>query len=158
MEDLIIFETGDGGDLQLLGNDINFSSGSLFNMVYLAWFGGNTEASTTGNELKTELKKDWFGNSLLFKNEQDVQFNSTLEKVLNTTVLNSAGRIKIEDAAKKDLLFLKDVAEITVDVSILDDNRVEILARLTELSNLQEKEYQILWDGLKNEVIINEVI
>ncbi len=79
MDDISIYETGSGGDLELLGNDIASTSG-LFNMVYMAWFGGNPEASTTGNELESELRDDWFGNALLFENEKEVQFNSILEK------------------------------------------------------------------------------
>ena len=157
MDDIALHETGSGGDLQLLGNDIASTSG-LFNMVYMAWFGGNTEASTTGNELESELREDWFGNALLFDNEKDVQFNSLLEKTLNETALDSAGRIKIEEAAKKDLAFMSDIAEVTVSVSILSDDRVSIFVQLKEPDNIQEKEYQLIWDKLKDEVIIENTI
>jgi len=157
MQDIVIYETGSGGDLQLLGNDIASTSG-LFNMVYMAWFGGNPEASTTGNEIVSELRDDWFGNALFFNNEDQIQFNSNLEKALNETALDSAGRITIEDAAKKDLEFLKEIAEVSVSVSILSDNKVSITARLKEPENIEVKEFQLIWDNLKNEVIIEKTI
>jgi hypothetical protein len=157
MDDIVIYETGSGGDLQLSGNDIESTSG-LFNMVYMAWFGGNTEASTTGNELDSELRDDWFGNALLFDNEKNVQFNSILEKTLNETALDSSGRITIEEAAKEDLQFMKDIADVSVSVSILSDDKVSILVDLKEPDNLQVKEFQLIWDSLKNEVIIEKTI
>jgi len=157
MDDISIYETGSGGDLELLGNDIASTSG-LFNMVYMAWFGGNPEASTTGNELESELRDDWFGNALLFENEKEVQFNSILEKTLNQTALDSSGRITIEEAAKKDLEFMKDIADVTVSVSILSDDKVSIVAQLKEPENIEVKEYQLIWDNLKNEVIIEKTI
>lgn len=157
MDDIALYETGSGGDLQLLGNDIASTSG-LFNMVYMAWFGGNTEASTTGNELESELREDWFGNALLFDNEKEIQFNSVLEKTLNETALDSSGRITIEEAAKKDLEFMKDIADVTVSVSILSDDRVSITAKLKQPENIEEKEYQLIWDKLKDEVIVENTI
>ena len=157
MNDIVIYENGSGGDLQLLGNDIASTSG-LFNMVYMAWFGGNPEASTTGNELDSELREDWFGNALLFDNEKEIQYNSILEKTLNETALDSSGRITIEEAAKKDLSFLKDIADVSVSVSILNDDKVSILAQLKEPENIEVQEYQLIWDGVKNEVIIEKTI
>jgi hypothetical protein len=155
MEDISLYETGSGGDLELLGNDLASTSG-LFNMVYMAWFG--EVVSTTGNELVSELRSDWFGNALFFDNEQNIQFNSLLEKTLNETALDSAGRITIEDAAKKDLNFMKDIADVAVSVSILSDDKVSIIATLKEPDNLEVKEFQLIWDGLKNEVIIEKTI
>jgi len=155
MDDLSIYETGSGGDLELRGNDIAGSSG-LFSMVYMAFFGGNTEASTTGNEIDSELRNDWFGNSLLFDDQPEIQFNSHLERALNETALNSQGRITIERAAKMDLEFMKDLANISVDVSIISDHRVQIDVRIQEPENLQQKDFQIIWDNLESEIIIQK--
>jgi hypothetical protein len=38
--DITIFESGDGGDLALINDDLATIEG-LTNQVYLAWFGGN---------------------------------------------------------------------------------------------------------------------
>ena len=156
MDDLSIYETGSGGDLQLKGNDIASSSG-IFSMVYMAFFGGNYEI-TTGNEIDSELRDDWFGNSLLFDDEPEIQFNSNLQRALNETPLTSSGRLKIEQAAKKDLEFMKSFAEVSVSVSILDDNHVQISVKMKEPENIKEKEFQMIWDSLENEIIIEKTI
>lgn len=152
MSDLAIHESGNGGNVNLLNNDFELTDG-LFNMVYLAWFGGNPGFVTTGNEIETEQRFDWWGNSLFFPNDPDLQFNSTLEHVLDTTPLNSQGRILIENSAKTDLQFMSKFAEVEVEVSIISDDKVSILAKLTEPDNLQEKEFQFIWDSTKNELI-----
>ena len=69
MNDLVIWETGNGGDAQLLGNDLATTDG-LTNMPYLGWFGGNPGFITTGNELENEQRFDWWGNSLLLNNDK----------------------------------------------------------------------------------------
>lgn len=158
MADLTIYETGSGGDFYLNGNDLSTTQSGLFEMVYMAWFGGNPQADTTGNEIPSELRQDWFGNALLFDNEPSIQYNSNLERALSQTALSSAGRIEIEEAAKSDLEFLSDVANIVVDVSILSDYKISIFVSLTEPENLQQKEFQLIWDGVKNEIIIQKNI
>jgi len=78
MTDLMVFESGVGGDVRLLGNDIEMTD-SIFNMVYLALFGGNPAASTTGSEIESEQRSDFWGNGLLLPNDTELQFNSTTE-------------------------------------------------------------------------------
>lgn len=99
---------GNGGDLQLLGNDLALVYG-MENQVYLALFGGNVE----GN---------WWGNSLLMPNDTAKQFNSNTERTLNTVALNSSGIAKIQAAVESDLKYLK--AKVTVIVSLFDTNTV----------------------------------
>lgn len=101
---------GNGGDLQLLGNDLALVYG-MENQVYLALFGGNVE----GN---------WWGNDLLMPNDTAQQFNSQTERALDNNVLNDAGIAKIQNAVKADLAYLKAI--VTVVVSLLDANVVEI--------------------------------
>ena len=57
MKDLAIYETGNGGDLLINNNDLS-SVEILIHQVYLCLFGGNVEASTRGNELKSEKRED----------------------------------------------------------------------------------------------------
>jgi hypothetical protein len=157
MIDLLLFESGDGGDVNLLGNDIEMTN-SIFNMVYMALFGGNPEAVTTGNEVEGEERNDFWGNALLLPNDQEKQLNSFTENVLNTVALDSAGRVKIEDAAKDDLQFMSILAEITIDVSIVMNNRVEIEILLIEPGNLTEKKFQFIWDGTRQELIEKRIL
>ena len=155
--DLVLHETGNGGDLQLKVNDLDVSS-SIFNQIYMALFGGDPAASTTGEELLTEQRQDWWANSLVYQDLPELQQNSRLEQVLNEVALNSSGRLQIEEAAKNDLKFLKEVAEISVSTRITDVDRVEIRILAQEPDNVQEQEFIFIWDATKQEVIVLETI
>ena len=156
-KDLHISEYGSGGDLTVLGNDLTLVE-SLLQMTYIALFGGNIEASTTGNEIDTEQRSDWWGNGLFFSQQPERQFNSITERVLGTTVLNSAGRVAIQRAVESDLQHLREFADVTVEVSILTGTRVEIAIKLLPLDNQEEKSLQLLFDNATNEIIIENEI
>jgi hypothetical protein len=111
--DLAILESLDGGELQQVGNDLAIVTGNE-NQPYLAMFGGNAD------------KSQWWGNNLIFPDLPNRQFNSLTEYALNNTPLTSAGRATIENAIKKDLLFLKPSV---VQVSIISDNHISALIR-----------------------------
>lgn len=116
---------GNGGDLQILGNDIATINGKE-NQVYLAFFGGNVEQSTASVQVGKE-RFDWWGNNLLFGNNAARQYNSNVERTLNTTALNSAGRVKIENAATEDLKYLTaQGAKVTIVVTIIAVNTVQM--------------------------------
>lgn len=155
--DLVLHETGNGGDLQLKGNDLDISS-SIFNQIYMALFGGDPSASTTGEELTTEQRQDWWANSLVYQDLPELQQNSRLERVLNEVALNSSGRLQIEEAAKNDLAFLKEVAEISVETRITDIDRIEIIIFAKEPDNIQKQEFIFIWDATKQEVIVLKTI
>lgn len=116
--DLAIIETGNGGDLQLVANDLAIVNG-IENMPYLGMFGGNQEQSK-------EQNLDWWGNNVLMPGNKSTQLNSTVERIINTTPLTSAGRLTIENAIKKDLEFLNDFATIKVTVSVVDTDRIDV--------------------------------
>lgn len=120
---------GNGGDLQQLGNDLAVVYGNE-NQVYLALFGGNVEQNTPALVTK-EQTFDWWANNLFHPNDKERQFNSNTERTLNTTALNSSGRIKIESAVKDDLAFLIGLgATFTVNVTIPSVNTVTIEIRV----------------------------
>lgn len=161
MGDLLIYETGVGGDTALKHeliagdptiNDFQLTDG-IFNMIYIALFGGNPGESTTGFEEDGQQRFDWWGNQLLFPNLPDIQFNSFTENILNTISLTSQNREIIKGFVKKDLQFLTNLAKVSVEVLLLDVDRIEIDIKVNELSNLQNSEFQFIWDGTKKEVI-----
>ena len=108
MTDILIYETGGGGDLFLRGNEIVTVNG-FENVPYLSMFGG----------------KSWWGNFLI----PDNPFTCVTEELLNTIVLNSASRLKIEAAVKTDLSFLDDIegTEYTINVSIAAPDKLSIV-------------------------------
>ncbi len=152
MTDLALHETGDGGDIQLQGNDL-VTTGSIFNQIYMGLFGGN-QVPTTGTELETEQRLDWWANGLLFQDEPEIQMNSNLETTFNEVALNSSGRLQIEEAVISLLAFLRDVAEISVETSVTDIDRIQITILAQEPDNIQVQEFIFIWDATKEEIII----
>lgn len=121
MTDLLIYETGMGGDLLLRGNDLVGVAG-YENAPYLAMFGGS----------------DWCGNFLIPNNP----FNSQTETVLRNVNLNSAGRVAVEEAIKADLSFLNDIpgTKWSVSTTIAGNNRLEINI------SINGKQFNYVWN------------
>jgi hypothetical protein len=143
MTDILIYESGNGGELSLKNGDIETTDG-LFNMPYLAHFGGNTEASTTGNEQEGKDRLDWWGNQFL---EEQHQMNSALEKSLNEIALTSAGRVKVERDAKKDLEFMAEFADVECSIFIPNLNIIIVSDKINQ------SVVNMAWNATKNELI-----
>lgn len=156
-KDIGIFESGSGGELALLNGDLALSE-SLYQMIYIALFGGNTEASTLGNEIASEERFDYWANSLIFKDKINKQFNSKTEKVLSEVTINTAGRLKIHSAVEEDLIFLKNIVDLKVNIVLLSTDKIEISLILQSISNQENKQFQFIWDNAKNEIIIDKII
>lgn len=155
MKDIALYETGDGGDLLINNNDLS-STEILIHQAYLCLFGGNVESDTKGNELKSQIRDDWWANSLIFKNRIKKQFNSRTERTLNKVVLNSSGRIEIENSVKEDLKDFTKIISLSVSVKIPSPDRVDILISLKEKENKEQKTIQFIWDNAKKEIILNK--
>lgn len=121
--DLAIRETNNGGDLIYLGRDLSVVN-SIENMIYLGMFGGNIEQSTSTSPVADA--KDYWANNIFMNSDPVQQFNSETERALNTVPLTSSGRVLIENAIKKDLQFLASQATITVSVSIVATDRIDV--------------------------------
>lgn len=156
VQDILLYETGNGGDLSIYNNDLELCQ-SIYQMVYLCFFGGNVEQSTKGNELPNDQRADWWANALLFANNKAKQFNSETEKTLNNVALNSSGRISILRAAEADLSVLKNIAVCKVDVILQRHDKVEIQVRITKPILTDSTYLQIIWDAVKNEVITKKI-
>jgi hypothetical protein len=125
--DLSLVETENGGDIQLVTNDLVVVNG-IENQPYLAMFGGNKVSTPTdlASIPNGTQRRDFWGNSLFLSSDLNAQFNSTLERILNETELSSSGRIKIQNAIKDDLSFLFPNGKITVTVSIIGPDRIDV--------------------------------
>lgn len=150
--DLELQESGNGGDLVKKPKDISVIYG-FQNMVYLALFGGNVEASTPVTRLENEQAFDYWGNNLFFKDDPSVQFNSETERVLNQVALNSSGRITIEESVKRDLQFMTEFAKLEIIVSIISVDKVQILINVIKPNNLESVEFIYIWDSTIRELI-----
>lgn len=156
-KDLLLFETGNGGDMNLSNNDLELVE-TLFQQVYLCLFGGNIEVSTKGDELANQIRQDWWGNSLQFNEKKEKQFNSETEKILNTTALNSSGRILITRAVEEDLKYLKNISDVKINVIILANNKIKIVIALKIPNDNEDKILQIIWDNARTEIITERQI
>lgn len=153
--DLKLIETGNGGDIVQKGDIIQLING-FQNMPYLALFGGNIEQSTPKTRKEGEQVFDWWGNSLLFPNNLETQFNSLTEKTLMNVSLTSAGRIKIQNAVLEDLKFMKAFAKINVDVSIIGVDKVKIFIQIQQPNNIESDEFIYIWDATLFELTTDE--
>lgn len=151
--DIEIYETGDGGDLHLENGDFHTING-LSNQVYLALFGGNTEESTSEELDDAEDRKDWWGNEYL---DEENQFNSSFERTLMNVALTSAGISKLENAAKEDLEYLEEYADITVEGYLVQKDRFELDVILEQPDSSSTK-IKFIWDGTKQEIFEQETI
>lgn len=154
--DLEVIETGNGGDLVKKPKDLSVIYG-FENMIYLAMFGGNVEASTPTQRLESEQAFDCWMNTLLMPNDLSIQFNSETERTLKQVALNSFGRTLIEQAVKKDLDFMSEFAIVKVVVIIPATDKVLIGIQLTQPDNLQQKVFIYIWDATRMELLNREV-
>ncbi len=154
--DLALIETGSGGDLVKIGNDFAIQN-SFGNMIYIALFGGNIEESTTKRVAGKQVFSYW-ANEVLFFEEESTQLNSDTERTLRDVVLNSAGRISIQNAVEKDLKFMSEFATVTVTVVIEGVDRVNIkikvspLPESTDVISNEYKTFIFIWDASTNEI------
>ncbi len=151
MADLRVNETGNGGDLELIGKDLSMVFG-FENMPYLAIFGGNLEGSTNGPKKENEQAVDWWGNNLLMSNNQDIQFNSLLERKLQNVGLTSASRIEIEQVILRDLQFMNAFSEVSVATEIIATDNLKISITIKQPDNLQDKQFVYIWDSTENTI------
>lgn len=151
MSDILIYQAPNGGDFNLVGNDIQFGS-ELWNQVLLGLFGGNIEQSTKRTYQTGEQRLDWWGNVLLFEQEPNEQYNSDTERVLRNTPLTSAGLGEIQKAVQRDLKFLKEIADVEFSVSMISNNRLRISVNFSEPEN---SEFAFIWDSARETVITN---
>jgi hypothetical protein len=142
--DTLIIETYNGGDINKIGNDVVTVNG-FENMPYIAMFGGNPAQSTPTQRVAGEQNFDWFGNT--FETDAIIQTNSLTERTLRSVALNSAGRVQIEQAVNADLEFMRAFATVTVVVSIISDDRVQIDISILEPTNLQNTQQRFIWDS-----------
>jgi hypothetical protein len=144
--DTVIVETYNGGDISKIGNDVLTVNG-FENMPYIAMFGGNPDQLTPTVRIVGEQNFDWFGNA--FETDAILQTNSLTERTLRSVALNSAGRVQIEQAVNADLSFMSSFAKVTVVVSIISDDRVQIDINILELRNLQNTAQRFIWDSTR---------
>lgn len=154
MADLKLYETGDGADFNLIGNDLEIIEG-FQNMPYLSFFGGNPGHPTTGAKPENEQAFDHWSNFYLHPNNTSVWFNSYLENTLQNVTLSSGGLRDIEAAIEKDLKNVAEFSEINdINVELIYVDRLRITIKIQEPTNLQSNEFTYIWNATEQELSI----
>jgi phage gp46-like protein len=151
--DVLIHESGDGGELQLRNEDLQISQ-ALTNQIYLTLYGGNIEENTSDDLEEKERRQDFWGNYYL---EEEEQFNSNFERELKNQPLTANGLSRLEDAASQDLQFLSDYADIDVSASIPKPYKLELTVTLTQPDSESVK-VKFVWDSQRKEFYQEKII
>jgi phage gp46-like protein len=155
--DIALYETGSGGDFSIVNNDLLMGE-TLYQQIYLALFGGNVQANTKPSYLASEDRYDYWGNQLVWKEAKTKQFNSETERTIQTTTLNSSGRLAIIQAINQDLEYLKAIVNLSIQVEIVSSHKIRIIVSFSGKTNQQDKLLQLVYDNSKKEVIIEKEI
>lgn len=133
--DILIQETGDGGDFVLSDNDLVMTS-DLSNQIYLALFGGNI-ISDNG-----EQSNEYWGNALV---QEENKYVSNFERALSEYAMNSFGIQKMQEAADSDLQFLKKYVNYKLELQILTKDSLSLYIDIKAPNNIDEK-IRIIWN------------
>lgn len=155
--DLLLYETGNGGDLSILNNDLVMAE-ALYQQVYLALFGGNIEANTKPRYVESEERFDYWGNSLVWKDKETRQFNSLTERAIRNNPISSSGRLAVLQAVNEDLSYLTSLLTYSADVSITGVDSLTITVKFTSKTNQEDKVLEFVYDNAKNTLIIDKII
>jgi phage gp46-like protein len=122
--DVDLFQTVDDGNIAVENGFVRMT-GRLGTATYLSLFGGNE--NDPGGE---DTSESWWGNI----GEDPVnQYRSETQYLLRAIPAISANLIKIEQAADRDLAWMKEIGaatEITISTSIPAPNRISIIVNI----------------------------
>jgi len=126
MTDVMLFQSLDGGDLELVNGVITLDE-SPFSAIYLSLFGGNTDDLGTS----ATKAKQWWGNT--DEPEPTRHMRSKTQALLVSLPAVTSNLIRIQEAAESDLAWLTDeIAEgFEVIASLPARNTVRILIQVT---------------------------
>ena len=126
MSDPLLQQTNDDGEITYTNGQIVMSDG-LETSAYLSMFGGNERDA--GGDATEHLQ--WWGN--LTEPEETRHYRSELQNLLRSIPLIPANLRRMEDAAERDLDWMKGTGLATfvgVEASIPALNRVQIDIRI----------------------------
>lgn len=158
--DILLYESGDGGEMSLQGGDIQTTS-AIFNYVYLSLFGGNVEASTPDVDPPRGVERQDYWANVYSQSEPENLFNSEYERIISNIVINTGTLQLISEAAKADLSWMEELSlavieEVTTYLEAV--GRTKTIIKLREPSNNEASAFAVIWDATKSEAIVEAVI
>lgn len=121
MSDVRIFQTDDGGDIQVEGGTVEMGPG-LEAAAYLSLFGGNDE-----DDGSKDNPLSWWGN--LEEEDPAREYRSETQHLLRALPATSGNLRRVEDAANRDLAWMVNAgvaSHVRATASVVGLNRVKI--------------------------------
>ena len=147
MTDVLVEQTPDGGEMEIIGGLVTMTGGFQTAFYYALW-GGNKDDDGTENS-----KFNWWGN--LTETDPDLHYRSKTQNILNTLIPISGNLVRLETAIKKDLdVFIRIGAVETVEVfaSLVDVRRVEIKINVVANGDNIEIKFIENWNAMAREL------
>lgn len=135
--DVLLQQTPDDGDINVTSGLVEMDGG-LRSAAYISLFGGNEDDSAADKD-----PHNWWGNI-----GQRRQIRSETQHLLQTIPPSSSNLLRIEDAVKRDLSWLKAdgvATSVTASVTIPEYGHVKIMIAIDN----QDLEFVDNWSATK---------
>lgn len=128
--DFKIYEQGDGGELNIIGGDIE-PENTLSNSIYLSLFSGDV----------------WYN---IFEESDSLKTNDTIEQLLNEFIISTKNLRKLEALINESLNWLmeKGIVESIETSAMPSFESIKISITIKEPNNT-DKKYIIIWNNQK---------
>lgn len=128
--DFKIYEQGDGGELNIIGGDIE-PENTLSNSIYLSLFSGDV----------------WYN---IFEESDSLKTNDTIEQLLNEFIISTKNLRKLEALINESLNWLIEEGIIeSIETSAMPSfESIKISITIKEPNNT-DKKYIIIWNNQK---------
>lgn len=125
--DFKLYEQGDGGELNIIGGDID-PENTLSNSIYLSLFSGDV----------------WYN---IFEESDSLKTNDTIEQLLNEFIISTKNLRKLETLINESLNWLieEGIVESIETSAIPSFESIKISITIKEPNNT-DKKYIIIWD------------
>lgn len=133
--DVKLFQTNDDGGIEVIAGLVTMSGG-LETATYLSLFGGNDDGP------------EWWGNDS--EPEPSKQYTSETQRLLKSIPSTAANLVKIEQAAGRDLAWLKTdsiASSVDITATIPALNRVDIFVVIEARGEQQEFNFTENWES-----------
>ncbi len=124
MSDILLFQTLDDGEIEVIGGIVT-QDGGLPTSVYLSLFGGNE------NDDGVTDKRNWWGNA--DEVEPSREYRSETQNLLKTLPAVSSNLIRLAEAARRDLQWMIDesvATEIEAIASLVNKDKVDLFIQI----------------------------
>ena len=128
--DFKIYEQGDGGELNIIGGDIE-PENTLSNSIYLSLFSGDV----------------WYN---IFEESDSLKTNDAVEQLLNEFIISTKNLRKLEALINESLNWLmeKGIVESIETSAMPSFESIKISITIKEPNNT-DKKYIIIWNNQK---------